>query len=190
MVDRLERLGIGILFTIGGDGTLRGAHAIAAAAAARGLTISVIGVPKTIDNDISFVQRTFGFETAVSEARRATAAANSEAEAARNGIGLVKLMGRDSGFIAAYSVLANSQVELLPGARSAVHARAVPVRAVPAPRTPRPCRDRRRRRRGSGSHGRETRIGTRRATSSTAISACSCAMPSPGGSGNPGRRSV
>ena len=110
MVDRLERLGIGILFAIGGDGTLRGAQAIAAAAAARGLKISVIGVPKTIDNDISFVQKTFGFETAVSEARRATYAANSEAEAARNGIGLVKLMGRDSGFIAAYSVLVDGQV--------------------------------------------------------------------------------
>jgi 6-phosphofructokinase 1 len=110
MVDRLERLRIGILFAIGGDGTLRGASAIAAAAAARGLTISVIGVPKTIDNDISFVQRTFGFETAVSEARRATYAAHSEAEAACNGVGLVKLMGRDSGFIAAYSVLVNSQV--------------------------------------------------------------------------------
>ena len=110
MVDRLERLRIGILFTVGGDGTLRGARTIAEVAAARGSTISVIGVPKTIDNDISFVQRTFGFETAVSEARRATYAANSEAEAARNGIGLVKLMGRDSGFIAAYSVLVDSQV--------------------------------------------------------------------------------
>src|SRR4029450_4449217 len=65
---------------------------------------------KTTANHISLVQRTFGFETAVSDARRAPYAANSEAEAARNGIGLVKLMGRDSGFIAAYSVLANSQV--------------------------------------------------------------------------------
>jgi 6-phosphofructokinase 1 len=105
MVDRLERLGIGILFAIGGDGTLRGAHAISEEATGRGLKISVIGVPKTIDNDVSFVQRTFGFETAVSEARRATYAANAEAEAARNGIGLVKLMGRDSGFIAAYSAI-------------------------------------------------------------------------------------
>ena len=105
MVDRLERLGIGILFAIGGDGTLRGAHAIGDEATRRGLKISVIGVPKTIDNDVSFVQRTFGFETAVSEARRATYAANAEAEAARNGIGLVKLMGRDSGFIAAYSAI-------------------------------------------------------------------------------------
>jgi 6-phosphofructokinase 1 len=105
MVERLERLGISILFAIGGDGTLRGAHAIGEEAARRGLKISVIGVPKTIDNDVSFVQKTFGFETAVAEARRATYAANAEAEAARNGIGLVKLMGRDSGFIAAYSAL-------------------------------------------------------------------------------------
>ena len=101
---------IGILFAIGGDGTLRGAQAIGDEAARRGLKISVIGVPKTIDNDISFVQKTFGFETAVTEARRATYAANAEAEAARNGIGLVKLMGRDSGFIAAYAVLVDSQV--------------------------------------------------------------------------------
>jgi 6-phosphofructokinase 1 len=110
MVDRLEQLGIGVLFAIGGDGTLRGAHALATEAAARGSRISVIGVPKTIDNDVSYVQRTFGFETAVTEARRATYAANSEAESARNGIGLVKLMGRDSGFIAAYVVLADGNV--------------------------------------------------------------------------------
>ena len=110
MVDRLERLGIGILFAIGGDGTLRGAQAISEEAPGAGLALSVIGIPKTIDNDVSFVQRTFGFETAVTEARRATYAANTEAEAARNGIGLVKLMGRDSGFIAAYAVLVDSQV--------------------------------------------------------------------------------
>jgi 6-phosphofructokinase 1 len=110
MVKTLEDLKIGILFAIGGDGTLRGAQAISDEAGRRGLEISVIGIPKTIDNDISFVQQTFGFETAVIEARRATYAANSEAEAARNGIGLVKLMGRDSGFIAAFSVLVDSQV--------------------------------------------------------------------------------
>jgi len=110
MVERLERLGVGILFAIGGDGTLRGAHAISEEAARRGLKIGVVGVPKTIDNDVSFVQKTFGVETAVSEARRATYAANSEAEAAPNGIGLVKLMGRDSGFIAAYSVLVDGHV--------------------------------------------------------------------------------
>jgi 6-phosphofructokinase 1 len=110
MVERLEELRVGILFAIGGDGTLRGGQKIAEEAARRGLRIAVVGIPKTIDNDISFVQRTFGFETAVAEAQRATYAANTEAEAARNGIGLVKLMGRDSGFIAAYSVLVDSQV--------------------------------------------------------------------------------
>jgi 6-phosphofructokinase 1 len=110
MVATLERLGIGILFAIGGDGTLRGAQKIGAEADRRGLALSVIGIPKTIDNDVSYVQRTFGFETAVTEARRATSAANIEAEGARNGVGLVKLMGRDSGFIAAYSVLVDGHV--------------------------------------------------------------------------------
>jgi 6-phosphofructokinase 1 len=110
MAEYLNELGVGVLFAIGGDGTLRGAQAIGEEAARRGLPIGVIGVPKTIDNDISFVQRTFGFDTAVAEARRATDAANAEAESARNGIGLVKLMGRDSGFIAAYSALVNSHV--------------------------------------------------------------------------------
>ena len=101
MFEYLKELGVGILFAVGGDGTLRGAQRIGEEAARRGLKVSVIGVPKTIDNDISFVQRTFGFETAVTEARHATSAANAEAESARNGIGLVKLMGSDSGFIAA-----------------------------------------------------------------------------------------
>jgi len=110
MVDYLKELGVGILFAIGGDGTLRGAQKIGEEATRRGVKLGVIGVPKTIDNDVSFVQRTFGFETAVTEARRATYAANAEAEAARNGIGLVKLMGRDSGFIAAYSALVNNHV--------------------------------------------------------------------------------
>jgi 6-phosphofructokinase 1 len=110
MVDYLEELGIAILFTIGGDGTLKGAARIAEEAARRGRPISVIGIPKTIDNDISFLQNTFGFETAVDEAHRAIYAAHTEATGARNGIGLVKLMGRDSGFIAAYSTLVNSQV--------------------------------------------------------------------------------
>ena len=106
----LEDLRIGILFAVGGDGTLRGAQKIAQEDARRGQKISVIGIPKTIDNDISYIQTTFGFETAVSEARRATYAAHSEARGARNGIGLVKLMGRDSGFIAAFSVLVGSEV--------------------------------------------------------------------------------
>ena len=110
MVDTLARLKIGILFSIGGDGTLRGAHAIAAEAKRRGLKVSVIGVPKTIDNDISHIQSSFGFETAVAEARRATNTAHIEATGARNGIGLVKLMGRDSGFIAGYAALADTHV--------------------------------------------------------------------------------
>jgi len=110
MVTTLEDLKVGILFAVGGDGTQCGAQKIAEEVARRGLQISVIGIPKTIDNDISYIQTTFGFETAVTEARRATYAANTEADAARNSIGLVKLMGRDSGFIAAYSVLVNSHV--------------------------------------------------------------------------------
>jgi 6-phosphofructokinase 1 len=110
MVDYLEELGVSILLAIGGDGTLKGAAAIAGEAARRGRSISVIGVPKTIDNDISYVQKTFGFETAVAEAQRAIYAAHTEALGARNGVGLVKLMGRDSGFIAAFSSLVHSQV--------------------------------------------------------------------------------
>jgi 6-phosphofructokinase 1 len=110
MVDTLDELGVSILFAIGGDGTLKGAGAIAREAGRRGYPLSVIGIPKTIDNDISFVQKTFGFETAVAEARRAIYAAHTEAMGARNGIGVVKLMGRDSGFIAAYSTLVDSLV--------------------------------------------------------------------------------
>ena len=109
MVDTLAALNIGMLFAIGGDGTLRGAQKIGEEAVRRKMPLSVIAIPKTIDNDISFIQKTFGFETAVSEARRAIYAANTEAEAAHNGVGLVKLMGRDSGFIAAFAVLVDSQ---------------------------------------------------------------------------------
>jgi len=110
MVDCLERMNIGILFTIGGDGTLRGAQAIAEEIGRRNLKIGVIGIPKTIDNDISCVEQSFGFVTAVSEATTSIYSAHTEAEGARNGIGLVKLMGRESGFIAAYACLANSDV--------------------------------------------------------------------------------
>jgi len=110
MVDTLEQKNLGILFTIGGDGTLRGAQAIAEEIQRRSLKISVIGIPKTIDNDISYVQQSFGFETAVTESRPALYSAHTEAIGSRNGIGLVKLMGRESGFIAAYATLANSEV--------------------------------------------------------------------------------
>jgi 6-phosphofructokinase 1 len=110
MVDALERMNVGLLFTIGGDGTLRGAQAISEEIGRRDLKIGVIGIPKTIDNDISYVDVSFGFETAVSESRTAIYAAHTESVGARNGIGLVKLMGRESGFIAAYAALANNDV--------------------------------------------------------------------------------
>jgi 6-phosphofructokinase 1 len=110
MADTLERMNIGILFTLGGDGTLRGASAISEELQRRKLKIAVIGVPKTIDNDISYIQRSFGFATAVSEAGNAISSAHIEALGARNGIGLVKLMGRESGFIAAFAALAYSDV--------------------------------------------------------------------------------
>ncbi len=110
MVDTLEKMKIGILFTLGGDGTLRGARAISEEVKRRGLKIAIIGIPKTIDNDVSFIDRSFGFLTAGSEARKVIASAHSEAYGARNGVGLVKLMGRDSGFIAAYAVLADNEV--------------------------------------------------------------------------------
>ena len=103
-------MNVGLLFAIGGDGTLRGAHAMAEEISRRGLKIGIIGVPKTIDNDISFVEQSFGFETAVTESRAAIYSANVEAVGARNGVGLVKLMGRHSGFIAAFATLANSDV--------------------------------------------------------------------------------
>ncbi|MFH1716758.1 MAG: ATP-dependent 6-phosphofructokinase [Planctomycetota bacterium] len=110
MVDTLKRLGIGVLFVIGGDGTLRGARGLAEAIGKRGLAISVIGIPKTIDNDISGIEQSFGFSTAVEAARSAICGAHEEARGAWNGVGLVKLMGRDSGFIAAHATLANSDV--------------------------------------------------------------------------------
>lgn len=110
IVDTLVQLNIGILFTIGGDGTLRGAAAIAEEISRRGLHISVIGIPKTIDNDICHVDFSFGYETAVAESRHSTYTAHVEAVGARNGVGLVKLMGRESGFIAAAAALANNEV--------------------------------------------------------------------------------
>ncbi len=113
LVEGLEKLGVSILYTIGGDGTLRGAHEIANIILKRGMDISIVGVPKTIDNDISFVQRTFGFETAVSRAVEAIYTAHIEAKGAPNGIGLVKLMGRHSGFIAANTTLAMNDVNFL-----------------------------------------------------------------------------
>ena len=110
MVDTLVKWNVGVLFAIGGDGTLRGASALSQEIARRGLSISVIGVPKTIDNDLEWIDRSFGFATAVEAADNALVAAHAEARGAWNGVGLVKLMGRDSGFIAAHTSLANSDV--------------------------------------------------------------------------------
>ena len=106
MVDALERLNIQVLFCIGGDGTFRGALGLCQEIERRNLKIGIIGVPKTIDNDIPFTSRTFGFETAYSVAASAIRGAHVEATGAYNGIGLVKLMGRHAGFIAAHAALA------------------------------------------------------------------------------------
>jgi 6-phosphofructokinase 1 len=111
MVDHLEELGVDILFLIGGDGTLRGGAAINAELRRRGLPKSVIGIPKTIDNDIMFIDKSFGFETAFAEAVKAVSAVHVEARGAVNGIGLVKLMGRHSGFIASFATLAAQHVD-------------------------------------------------------------------------------
>ncbi|MBR4681560.1 MAG: ATP-dependent 6-phosphofructokinase [Fibrobacter sp.] len=112
MVDTLMRLNINVLFCIGGDGTLRGAHDIAEEVKKRHQPISVIGIPKTIDNDLNLIDRTFGFETAVLSATDVITSAHNEANGAFNGLGLVKLMGRDSGFIAAYAALATTVVNI------------------------------------------------------------------------------
>jgi len=113
MVDRLQELDIGVLFVIGGDGTFRGAMALVAEIQKRGLPIGIIGIPKTIDNDIHFIDRSFGFETAFSSAVDVIRSAHVEATGARNGIGVVKLMGRHSGFIACHSALASTDVDVV-----------------------------------------------------------------------------
>ncbi len=106
IVDAMERMNIGLLFTIGGDGTMVASTKIADAIVKRGLKIGVIGIPKTIDNDIYLIDRSFGFDTAVGVAVDVIRSAHNEATSAPNGIGLVKLMGRHSGFIAAEATLA------------------------------------------------------------------------------------
>lgn len=113
MVDTLEIMNINILYCIGGDGTLRGAHAIHEEIQKRRLKISVAGIPKTIDNDIDLIQKSFGFETAFSIANDIIKNAHNEANGAYNGIALVKLMGRDSGFIAASAALSSQEVNFV-----------------------------------------------------------------------------
>jgi 6-phosphofructokinase 1 len=113
MVDTLEIMNINILFCIGGDGTLRGAHAIQQVIENRKLKIAVAGIPKTIDNDIDLIQKSFGFETAFSIANDIIRNAHNEASGAHNGIALVKVMGRDSGFIAASAALSIQEVNFV-----------------------------------------------------------------------------
>lgn len=110
MVDTLERRRINVLLCVGGDGTLRGAHELALEAQRRGLKLAVVGVPKTIDNDVMYVTRTFGMSTAISVASWVLDTAHAEARSVHNGIGLVKVMGRHAGFIAAGATLASQEV--------------------------------------------------------------------------------
>jgi 6-phosphofructokinase 1 len=113
IVKSLQRQAINVLFMVGGDGTQRAAKAIALALREAGTEIAVIGIPKTIDNDILYVDQTFGFSTAVSLARQAIDAAHAEAHGAFNGVGLVRLMGRDAGFIAAQAALASGEANFV-----------------------------------------------------------------------------
>ena len=116
LVDNLQKHKVDMLFVIGGDGSMRGAEALWQEIRARSAAISIIGIPKTIDNDIPYVRRTFGFDTAVAEAVKAINVANVEAKGMPNGVGLVKLMGRHAGFITATACVAsgNANFCLLP----------------------------------------------------------------------------
>jgi 6-phosphofructokinase 1 len=132
VVDRLEELGIDVLFVVGGDGTIRGSMQLVAEIARRNLKIGVVGVPKTIDNDIHFIDRSFGFESAFSAAVEVIRSARVEATGARDGIGLVKLMGRHSGFVACHAALASTDVDLvlIPEIATALDGEAGVVRCV------------------------------------------------------------
>ena len=123
IVESIVNNGINMVFVIGGNGTHAGANAISNECAKRGVKVSVVGVPKTIDNDILLLDKTFGFDTAVEEAQKAIQAAAIEAQSAYRGVGVVKLMGRQSGFIAMFATLANGQVDccLIPEISWAAH---------------------------------------------------------------------
>jgi 6-phosphofructokinase 1 len=113
IVDCLERMHLNILFVIGGDGSMRGAMAIDRVIRERNLKIAVVGVPKTIDNDIPYIDQSFGFQTAFSRASESIRSVTVEAKSTANGVGLVKLMGRHSGFIACYASLARSDADVV-----------------------------------------------------------------------------
>jgi len=109
-VENLIRRRVNILFTVGGDGTQRGAREFFLEARRRGHALSVVGIPKTIDNDMPFVARSFGFLTAVEEATKVLQRAHTEASSVQNGIALVKLMGRHAGFLTAEASVASQEV--------------------------------------------------------------------------------
>jgi 6-phosphofructokinase 1 len=111
IVDCLERMNINVLFVIGGDGTMHGATQVARIVRERGDKIAILGIPKTIDNDIPVIDHSFGFQTAFGEAAESIRAAHVEACSAPNGVGLVKVMGRQSGFIACYAALAKGDAD-------------------------------------------------------------------------------
>ena len=113
MADYLLSEKIDILFCIGGDGTMKGTHALATEMSSRQAHVSIIGIGKTIDNDILYLDRSFGFETAVGLSQHAIIAAHEESRSTENGIGIVKLMGRESGAIALYASLASGDVNVL-----------------------------------------------------------------------------
>ena len=113
MVTALKRMNVDLFFCIGGDGTMRATQAITEEVSRRGLAISVVGIPKTIDNDLNLIQKTFGYDTAISEAVKAIQCAHVEAKGAPNGIGLVKLMGRQSGYIAVGAALAQNDANFV-----------------------------------------------------------------------------
>lgn len=113
IMDTLESMNVNMLFVIGGDGTMKAAASIEEEAGRRGTKLSVIGIPKTIDNDINFIPQSFGFETAVSKAAEAVHCAATEAASVINGVGIVKLMGRESGFIAAHAGLAQPEASFV-----------------------------------------------------------------------------
>ena len=123
ILQTLARLNVDMLFIIGGDGTMKAARAIDAGLRERAAPLSVIGIPKTIDNDINFIPRSFGFETAVDKAVEALRCAQVEAMSVPGGIGIVKMMGRESGFITAHSALAfrDADFVLVPEVRFALH---------------------------------------------------------------------
>ena len=113
VVNYLAGLKINILFCIGGDGTIRAAEFITARIKKRGLKIAVVCIPKTIDNDLNLIQKSFGFDTAIEKAAQAIKSAHVEAKGAFNGIGLIKIMGRNSGHIAAWAALAQNDTNFV-----------------------------------------------------------------------------